>query len=199
VNHHFTVALAAVQFFVVAGNPVSASENQVPEGATQTYLLAQIDKRGQAFVDQIKFRRVGDDDDILLKGEYYGRTYAARNALPDELVLIAVHPGEYYLSEIRAFDQWRPGSRFGRTTRLIKIIPGKINYIGDILTNIEAFYRGNKMITYEYKYTNATVLKAESKHPELFSSHETVLCIPGEEPILIDIVGMNADAASSAD
>ncbi len=188
------VAIFSIFIAIPIPSPACASEASETQESQSTYLLAKIKKNEEYLIKYIKFRRVDREGDFVLKGQFYGRLIEGKTLLRDELILIEVTPGEYYLQEIKAFYENLDSGKFSQPNQLIRILPGRINYIGDITTSVDDDRRRSLAVRYEYLYTNETVLEAESRNRKTFSSLESVVCLPGEEPIVLDVPGIKDTA-----
>ena len=181
-------------FSIFIAIPAWASEATETQDPQSTYLLAKIKKNEEYLIKYIRFRRVGSEGDVVLKGQFYGRLIEGKTLLRDELILMKAAPGEYYLEEIKSFYDNLDSGKFGQPNQLIRILPGRINYIGDIKTSVDDDRRRSLAVKYEYLYTNETVLEAESRNRKIFSFLESVVCPPGEEPIVLDVPGIKDTA-----
>ena len=180
--------------------PSNASDSTDTSGDHPTYVLAKIKENQEYLITYVKFRSVRTEDEIVLRGQFYGHSIEGKTILRDELILTKVIPGEYYLAEIRPFYDNIYPSKFRKPNEVIVIAPSRINYIGDIKTNVnKTLTRRSHDVSYEYLYSNKTVLQAESRNREIFSSLDTVVCLPGEEPMLLDVSGMKDAVGDSAD
>lgn len=183
-------------------HPASSSlsdETRDAQQVTSTYMAAVIGENQEVLVEYVNYKNVTTGGDVSLAGNLF-RHRIENTTVRDELILLQVEPGNYYLREIRPFssifslDDKSP-IIFNEPKRKVSILPGAITYIGRIEMSVRRKTRdirqsGGLLINYEYKYSEKDILKAATRYREYFDNYQVYLAIPGEKPILVDVDGM---------
>jgi hypothetical protein len=93
--------------------------------------------------------------------------------------------GEYFLSRIYSSFDSVASSEYRKPKQLIIVAPGKITYIGDIVIESEDLGRGYNT-SFKYEVNAATLTEAAEKEREKFVALDTVISLPGQQPIPIE-------------
>ena len=96
--------------------------------------------------------------------------------------------GGYYLSSIfPTFNRNDNASRIDldESSGIITILPGTINYIGDLIVTSEETGKGIET-SFTYQANGATLQSAAASETEKFQEMDTVVSIAGNQPVMVE-------------
>lgn len=170
-----TLAIAMALAIFLTGQ--KASLGNEPQREADTYLLTSLsnfyDERFLIKNIAIKHTKTGKRSKIGIKEH-------------TRYTLKKVDPGDYYVSDIYSRYRDVPPTRYPQPDKLFRLVPGALNYIGDLVTRTEE--HGTKWSTsFWFQPVRETVELAVKNEAEEIGNLPIFMILPGETPIQVVI------------
>ncbi len=163
-------------------SPALAAQDSASEGA-DAILLLNVISEGPLSARDVVFTNVETGAELRVRNlQNISRLAETKYRMED------IAAGQYYLSSIfPRFNRNDNSSRIDldKSSGIITILPGTINYIGDLIVSSEETGRGVET-SFTYQPNAATLQAAAAAETAKFQQMDTVVSIAGNQPVMVE-------------
>ncbi len=136
------------------------------------FVLVRIAQLGDAMLRKVVLEDTGSGDEIHLFFEWQASV----------LVLEHARAGSYFVRRVDTHYPDFPSALYDRPEALIQLVPGAVNYIGD-LTLTEERPDDAIELDLEIDFNPESLREARAEHPEIFEGRNIVVSRSGQPPV----------------